>query len=54
MAMRRLESDSYRDVRCEWSLQVLDVSDGPIVGGRFFLDAARRFPFFGLAPWWER
>ncbi|MFB6519559.1 sigma-70 family RNA polymerase sigma factor [Streptomyces sp. NPDC056401] len=31
-----------------WALQVLEVSDGKIVGLNAFLDTARRFPLFGL------
>ncbi len=33
-----------------WSLQVLEVSAGRIVGICFFLDTARLFPLFGLPP----
>ena len=31
-----------------WALQVLEISDGRIVGLSFFLDVARIFPLFGL------
>jgi RNA polymerase sigma-70 factor, ECF subfamily len=31
-----------------WSLQVLDLRDGEIVGITFFLDTQRLFPLFGL------
>ncbi len=31
-----------------WSLQVLEISDGEIVGISFFLDTERLFPLFGL------
>jgi RNA polymerase sigma-70 factor, ECF subfamily len=31
-----------------WSLQVLEVADGRIVGFTFFLDTERLFPLFGL------
>jgi RNA polymerase sigma-70 factor (ECF subfamily) len=31
-----------------WSLQVLEVADGLIVGISFFLDTERLFPMFGL------
>jgi RNA polymerase sigma-70 factor (ECF subfamily) len=37
-----------------WSLQVLEVSAGQIVGISFFLDTARLFPLFGLPPRLER
>ena len=33
-----------------WALQVLEISDGHIVGGNFFLDTASLFPIFGLPP----
>jgi RNA polymerase sigma-70 factor (ECF subfamily) len=33
-----------------WSLQVLEISDGQIVGISFFLDTAHLFPLFGLPP----
>ena len=33
-----------------WSLQVLEISGGRIVGISFFLDTARLFPLFGLPP----
>jgi RNA polymerase sigma-70 factor, ECF subfamily len=33
-----------------WSLQVLEISAGRIVGICFFLDTARLFPLFGLPP----
>jgi RNA polymerase sigma-70 factor (ECF subfamily) len=33
-----------------WSLQVLEVADGRIVGISFFLDTGRLFPQFGLPP----
>ena len=33
-----------------WSLQVLEVADGKIVGFTFFLDTERMFPLFGLPP----
>ena len=33
-----------------WSLQVLEIADGQIVGISFFLDTERLFPMFGLAP----
>ena len=33
-----------------WSLQVLEVADGRIVGISFFLDTERLFPMFGLPP----
>ncbi len=33
-----------------WSLQVLEISDGAIVGISFFLDTERLFPLFGLPP----
>ncbi|MCI0633614.1 MAG: sigma-70 family RNA polymerase sigma factor [Actinobacteria bacterium] len=33
-----------------WSLQVLEISDGTIVGISFFLDVERLFPLFGLPP----
>jgi RNA polymerase sigma-70 factor (ECF subfamily) len=33
-----------------WSLQVLEVADARITGITFFLDTARFFPMFGLAP----
>ena len=33
-----------------WSLQVLEVSGGRIVGISFFLDTERLFPMFGLPP----
>ena len=33
-----------------WSLQVLEVADGLIVGISFFLDTERLFPMFGLPP----
>jgi RNA polymerase sigma-70 factor (ECF subfamily) len=33
-----------------WSLQVLDVRDGRIVGFTMFLDTAMLFPLFGLPP----
>jgi RNA polymerase sigma-70 factor (ECF subfamily) len=33
-----------------WSLQVLELSDDGIAGITFFLDTARLFPLFGLAP----
>jgi RNA polymerase sigma-70 factor (ECF subfamily) len=33
-----------------WSLQVLEISAGRIVGISFFLDTARLFPLFGLPP----
>jgi RNA polymerase sigma-70 factor, ECF subfamily len=31
-----------------WALQVLEISDGPIVGFTFFLDTEKVFPLFGL------
>lgn len=31
-----------------WSLQVLEISDGAIVGITFFLDTQKFFPLFGL------
>jgi RNA polymerase sigma-70 factor (ECF subfamily) len=31
-----------------WALQVLEISDGRIVGANFFLDTERLFPLFGL------
>jgi RNA polymerase sigma-70 factor (ECF subfamily) len=31
-----------------WALQVLEISDGRIVGASFFLDTATLFPLFGL------
>jgi RNA polymerase sigma-70 factor (ECF subfamily) len=37
-----------------WSLQVLEISGDRIVGISFFLDTARLFPLFGLAPRLER
>jgi RNA polymerase sigma-70 factor (ECF subfamily) len=37
-----------------WSLQVLEVSGDRIGGISFFLDTARWFPLFGLAPGLER
>ena len=37
-----------------WSLQVVEVSDGQIVGITFFLDTARFFPLFGLPERLER
>jgi RNA polymerase sigma-70 factor (ECF subfamily) len=37
-----------------WSLQVLEISDGQIVGISFFLDTAHLFPLFGLPPRLER
>jgi len=33
-----------------WSLQVLEIADGEIVGISFFLDTGRLFPMFGLPP----
>jgi len=33
-----------------WSLQVLEVADGRIIGISFFLDTGRLFPQFGLPP----
>ena len=33
-----------------WSLQVVEISDGRIVGLNFFLDTATLFPMFGLPP----
>jgi RNA polymerase sigma-70 factor, ECF subfamily len=33
-----------------WSLQVLEISGGKIVGFTFFLDTERMFPLFGLPP----
>ncbi|MEA2451886.1 MAG: polymerase sigma-70 factor, subfamily [Actinomycetota bacterium] len=33
-----------------WSLQVLEISGGQIVGITFFLDTAHLFPLFGLPP----
>ncbi|MGH2787759.1 MAG: sigma-70 family RNA polymerase sigma factor [Actinomycetota bacterium] len=33
-----------------WSLQVLEISAGQIVGVSFFLDTSRLFPLFGLPP----
>jgi RNA polymerase sigma-70 factor (ECF subfamily) len=33
-----------------WSLQVLEISDGEIVGITFFLDTKTLFPIFGLPP----
>ena len=33
-----------------WSLQVLEIADGRIVGISFFLDTDRLFPMFGLPP----
>jgi RNA polymerase sigma-70 factor, ECF subfamily len=33
-----------------WSLQVLEIADGRIVGISFFLDTERLFPMFGLPP----
>ncbi len=33
-----------------WSLQVLEISDGRIVGLNYFLETARLFPLFGLPP----
>jgi RNA polymerase sigma-70 factor (ECF subfamily) len=33
-----------------WSLQVLEISAGRIVGICFFLDTASLFPLFGLPP----
>jgi len=36
-----------------WSLQVLEISDGEIVGISFFLDTERLFPLFGLPPRFE-
>jgi RNA polymerase sigma-70 factor (ECF subfamily) len=33
-----------------WSLQVLEIDGGRISGITFFLDTARFFPMFGLAP----
>jgi RNA polymerase sigma-70 factor (ECF subfamily) len=33
-----------------WSLQVLEISDGEIVGISFFLDTPHLFPLFGLPP----
>jgi RNA polymerase sigma-70 factor (ECF subfamily) len=33
-----------------WSLQVLEISAGQIVGLSFFLDTSRLFPIFGLPP----
>jgi RNA polymerase sigma-70 factor, ECF subfamily len=33
-----------------WALQVLEISDGQIVGFTFFLDTERLFPLFGLPP----
>jgi RNA polymerase sigma-70 factor (ECF subfamily) len=33
-----------------WSLQVLEIARGRIAGITFFLDTARWFPLFGLAP----
>ena len=37
-----------------WSLQVLELSGGEIVGISFFLDTAHFFPLFGLPPRLER
>jgi RNA polymerase sigma-70 factor (ECF subfamily) len=37
-----------------WSLQVLEIRDGAIVGISFFLDTARLFPLFGLPGGLER
>ena len=31
-----------------WSLQVVEISDGRIVGLSFFLDTENLFPMFGL------
>ncbi|HVL64724.1 MAG TPA: sigma-70 family RNA polymerase sigma factor [Actinomycetota bacterium] len=33
-----------------WALQVLEISDGRVVGANFFLDTVRLFPLFGLPP----
>jgi RNA polymerase sigma-70 factor, ECF subfamily len=33
-----------------WALQVLEIADGRIVGGNFFLDTPSLFPIFGLPP----
>ncbi|MBW3577116.1 MAG: sigma-70 family RNA polymerase sigma factor [Actinobacteria bacterium] len=33
-----------------WSLQIVEISDGMIVGLNAFLDTARLFPLFGLPP----
>ncbi len=33
-----------------WALQVLEISDGRIVGFNAFLDTDRLFPLFGLPP----
>lgn len=33
-----------------WSLQVLEIADGQIVGMNFFLDTKTLFPMFGLPP----
>jgi RNA polymerase sigma-70 factor (ECF subfamily) len=37
-----------------WSLQVVEISGGRIVGLSFFLDIARLFPLFGLPPRLDR
>ena len=37
-----------------WSLQVLEISNGEIVGITFFLDTGRLFPLFGLPPLLKR
>jgi RNA polymerase sigma-70 factor (ECF subfamily) len=37
-----------------WSLQVIEISAGRIVGANFFLDTATLFPLFGLPPRLER
>jgi RNA polymerase sigma-70 factor (ECF subfamily) len=37
-----------------WALQILEISDGRIVGGNFFLDTATLFPLFGLPLTLER
>ena len=42
-------SESGRELE-PWSLQVLEVSGGRIIGICFFLDTARLFPLFGLPP----
>jgi RNA polymerase sigma-70 factor (ECF subfamily) len=33
-----------------WALQVIDISEGRITALNSFLDTARLFPLFGLAP----
>jgi RNA polymerase sigma-70 factor, ECF subfamily len=33
-----------------WALQVIEISDGRIIGANFFLDTASLFPLFGLPP----